>query len=90
MRPVNIHAMLLKTAIEEVYEEPQRDLAQPEIVRREDRQRLEPPTITEAWDQYRAKTLIPRVNIFATIENDLQMQKGSQSPTIALKKTNSK
>ena len=33
MRPVNIHAMLLKTAIEEIYEEPQRDLAQPEIFR---------------------------------------------------------
>ena len=75
MRAVNIRAMLLEIAIEKLYDVMQRDLPQPEVVRREERQRFEPPIITEALDHRRAEALLPCLNVFATIENDLQSQK---------------
>lgn len=37
MRPVDIQAVFLKAAVEEIDHESQRDLTQPEIFRREDR-----------------------------------------------------
>ena len=37
MRPVDIHAMLLKATVEEINHKPHRDLAQPEVVWREER-----------------------------------------------------
>ena len=74
IRPIDIHAMLLKIAVEEINHVSNRDVPQPEIVRREERKRLEPPIVTEAFDQGCAEASIPRSHVFATVENNLCTQ----------------